>query len=130
MFKKMVDEFKEFIMQGNVLDLAVGVIIGGAFTAIVNSLTENILTPVLGIFSSGDLSFKDFVLKIGGAKFGIGAFVNSIVTFLITAFVIFIIVKAVNKIMGSKNVEEEQAEELDEQTVLLTEIRDLLKNQK
>ena len=127
MLKKMTQEFKEFIMQGNVLGLAVGVIIGGAFTAIVSSLTENILTPILGIFTSGGKLFSEFTFKIGGATFGIGKFINSVVTFLITAFVIFLIVKAVNKIMGPKSTEEEEKEEIDEQTVLLTEIRDLLK---
>ncbi|OFI45969.1 large conductance mechanosensitive channel protein MscL [Floricoccus penangensis] len=126
----MAQEFKEFIMQGNVLDLAVGVIIGGAFTDIVKSLTKNILTPILGLFSTGDKTFEQFNVKILGATFGIGDFINSVVSFLITAFVIFIIVKGVNKVMGPKSKEEEEKEEIDEQTVLLTEIRDLLKNQK
>jgi large conductance mechanosensitive channel protein len=120
----MLKEFKEFILRGNVLDMAVGVIIGGAFTAIVTSLTDNILTPLLSIFLPSGDAFDKLYFRIGSAKFTYGAFINSVITFLITAFVVFLLVKAINKIFKvDKGEIEEDNPELD----LLTEIRDLLK---
>lgn len=116
-----ISEFKTFMMRGNVLDMAVGVVIGSAFTAIVTSVVENLLTPVIALIL-GKTDFSSIVV----GPFGIGAVINAIVTFLITAFVVFWIVKVVNRLTPKK---EEQPEEPKGPTTeeLLTEIRDLLK---
>ena len=133
----MLKEFKEFILQGNVLDLAVAVVIGGAFTAIVNALVEGFITPLVGLILSlvpgvsGDsLSTMSFAIR--GVSFNYGSIINAIITFLITAFVIFMLVKAVNKASNlRKKVEEEEAAEPEATEALLIEIRDLLaKNNK
>ena len=93
----MLKEFKEFISRGNVLDLAVGVIIGGAFSNIVTSLVNNIFTPILGIFFGG-VDFTNLKFTIGDSSIMYGSFIQSIIDFLITALCIFIIVKLVNRI--------------------------------
>lgn len=121
-----IDEFKKFIMRGNVLDMAVGVVVGSAFTAIVTSIVENLLTPIIGLLLPNS-TFAEWAP--GG--FGIGAVINAIITFLITAFVVFWIVKAVNKLTPK---EEEKpaappAPAGPTQEELLAEIRDLLKAQ-
>lgn len=105
--KKFFGEFKEFIMRGNVMDLAVGVIIGGAFSAIVTSLTDDIISPILGIF--GGMDFSELVANVNGAEIRYGAFITAIINFLIMAFIIFLMVKGINKVMslGKKEVEEE-----------------------
>ena len=126
--KKFLEEFKEFAMRGNVLDMAVGVVVGSAFTAIVNSIVQNLLTPLLGLLIP-DSTFAEWAP--GG--FGIGAVINSIITFLITAFVVFLLVKGVNKLTHLKKQEEPQEPEEPKAPTteeLLTEIRDLLKEQK
>ena len=126
--KKFFQEFKEFAMRGNVLDMAVGVVVGSAFTAIVTSIVQNLLTPLLGLLIP-DSTFAEWAP--GG--FGIGAVINSIISFLITAFVVFVLVKGVNKLTHLKKQEEEPApEEPAGPTTeeLLTEIRDLLKEKK
>lgn len=98
--KGFIGEFKKFIMRGNVMDMAVGVIVGGAFTAIVTSLNEDILTPILGIFGGTD--FSSLVLRLGDGENApvlcYGNFITAVINFLITAFVIFCIVKAINTI--------------------------------
>ncbi len=103
---KMLKEFKEFIMRGNVMDMAVGVIVGGAFGAIVTSLTDDIISPVLGIF--GGIDFSDLVANVNGAEIRYGAFITAVINFLIMALIIFLMVKGINKIMslGKKKVEE------------------------
>lgn len=128
----MVKEFKEFILRGNVVDLAVGVIVGGAFGNIVSSLVNDILMPLIGIIIGG-IDFSDLVLTIGKAKILYGTFIQNVVDFLIVAFCIFIFVKAINKLTHIKKNEEKKEEakvptetELD----ILKEIRDELKNQK
>lgn len=106
--KKFFSEFKEFIMRGNVLDLAVGVIIGAAFQAIVTSLTSDIISPILGIF--GGVNFDQFQVTINGATIMYGKFITAVINFLIMAFVIFLIVKLVNKVMSlGKKTEPEEA---------------------
>lgn len=96
--KKFLQEFKEFISKGNVLDLAVGVIIGGAFSTIVTSLTEKIIQPLLNCIGGAEIGFAFQIIKGNDATtVDIGAFISAIINFLIMAFVIFIIVKAVNK---------------------------------
>ena len=126
--KKFFQEFKEFAMRGNVLDMAVGVVVGSAFTAIVTSIVQNLLTPLLGLLIP-DSTFAEWAP--GG--FGIGAVIYSIITFLITAFVVFLLVKGVNKLTHLKKQEEPQEPEEPKAPTteeLLTEIRDLLKEQK
>lgn len=125
----MLKEFKEFIKRGNVMDLAVGVIVGGAFSSIVTSLVNNILTPILGIFLGG-IDFSSLSLKINNAEIQYGMFLQSIIDFLIIAFCIFLLVKAVNKVLsvGKKEEKKETKQTLkSNEVMLLEEIRDLLK---
>lgn len=109
----ILSEFKKFIMRGNVLDMAVGVIVGGAFTSIVTSLNENILTPIIGIFGGTDFSY--LTLKLGSGEnapvLAYGNFITAVINFLITAFVIFLIVKAINNV-NSRFSKKEEAEEV------------------
>lgn len=124
---KMVDEFKTFIARGNVLDLAVGVIIGGAFQSLVKSLTDNIISPILGCFSEVD--FNSYTLTIGTLSLKYGAFLTDVINFIIMAFIVFLIVKVMNKILIKKPVpkEEPKVEVIPKDIQLLEEIRDLLK---
>jgi len=131
--KKVIEEFKKFITRGNVMDLAVGVIVGTAFTGIVNSLVNNILTPIIGLVLGG-INFTGLSITIGEASIMYGAFIQSIIDFLITAFCIFIIVKFINRLTSLRKIKEEPKEEKkpakSEDIVLLEEIRDLLKKRK
>ena len=104
--KAFMKEFKEFISRGNVMDMAVGIIIGGAFTAIVNSLVADIINPLLGCFVSMDFSAWTIPL-VGEAALGIGNFINAVISFLIMAFILFSIIKAMNKAasLGKKSEE-------------------------
>lgn len=125
--KKFLEEFKAFAMRGNVMDLAVGVIIGGAFSAITTSLINDILMPFIGIFVN-TASFADLHLSVNGAEIAYGNFIQAVLNFIIMAFVVFCLVKAVNRLSRKKEEAppppppEPSAEEK-----LLTEIRDLLK---
>ena len=94
--KKFFQELKEFAMRGNVLDMAVGVVVGSAFTAIVTALVEDIINPLIGLFFKAD--FSDVVIGLGGSSIKIGEFVNSIINFLIVAFVLFVVIKFVNSL--------------------------------
>ena len=127
--KGMFSEFKEFIAQGDVVDLAVGVIIGGAFGKIVTSLVNDILMPIIGVLIGG-IDFSGLKAKIGEATITYGMFIQNIIDFLIVAVCIFFFVKTIERITKKKEAEEEAVEEekKDEQVVLLEEIRDLLKN--
>lgn len=104
--KNFLSEFKKFVLRGNVIDLAVGVIIGAAFQAIVNSLVDDIISPLIGLIADTDLS--DMVATVGGVDIRWGAFVTAIINFIIMAFVIFLIVKGINKVteLGKKKEEE------------------------
>ncbi len=134
----IVKEFKEFIMRGNVLDMAIGVIIATAFGAITTSLIQNIIMPVIGLLFGGiDLAKWDIVLKAAtedkeAVVLGIGTFLTAIINFILIALVVFAIVKAMNKIKDLKKKEEEAAPAEppapSNEEVLLTEIRDLLKH--
>lgn len=132
--KNFLGEFKTFISRGNVLDMAVGVVVGGAFTAIVNVLVESILMPLIGMILAG-INFSELAVTIPWGNHPVinfGAFLSAIITFLITAFCVFIIVKAVNAMQNIKKKEEpeeEEEEKIPEDIALLTEIRDLLKAQ-
>ncbi len=128
--ESMLKEFKEFIMRGNVMDLAVGVIIGGAFTAIVNSLVGDVIGPIIGMICGG-IDFTSIAITVGSAQLLIGNFIQAIINFLLVALCVFMLVKAVNKAMNmAKKPEEAPAEEEapagPTQEELLTEIRDLL----
>ena len=131
----MIKEFKEFIARGNVMDLAVGVIIGGAFGKIVTSLVNDILMPLLGLILGG-IDFTGLSINVGDAKIMYGNFLQSTLDFLIVAFCIFLMVKAVNKVMdkAKKDTTEENVEDIEEavndEVKLLEEIRDLLKKKK
>lgn len=107
--KGFISEFKKFIMRGNVMDMAVGVIVGGAFTSIVTSLNQDILTPILGIF--GGIDFSNLKLKLGVGENApmlcYGNFITAVINFLITALVIFCIVKGLNKINEKFSKKEE-----------------------
>ncbi len=120
----MVKEFKQFIARGNVIDLAVGIIVGAAFTAIVNSLVKNIINPLLGLLV-GRIDLSNLVFKIGESTFRYGSFINSIINFIIIAFVVFLIVKVINKITRR----EEKKKTVPTSEDYLREIRDLLEKQ-
>ena len=123
----MIKEFKEFIARGNVIDLAVGVIIGGAFGKIVTSIVNDLLMPLIGVVSGG-IDFTGLSLKLGEAEIKYGNFLQNVIDFLIIAFCIFILVNVVNKITKKKEeVVEETPVPRPEDVVLLEEIRDLLK---
>ena len=94
--KKFLQEFKAFALRGNVLDLAVGVLIGGAFSSLLTSLTQNILSLILGLL--GGANFDDYVLRINGATIQYGAFITAVINFLIMAFLVFLIVKGIHKL--------------------------------
>lgn len=123
--EKVIKEFKKFISRGNVLDLAVGVIIGGAFSAIVTSLVENIFTPLIGLVMGG-IDFSGLAIKVKDTSIMYGAFIQSIIDFLIVAVCLFIVVKIVNKFNAKKEAEK-PAPAKSEEVKLLEEIRDLLK---
>ena len=126
----LIAEFKQFIARGNVMDMAVGVIVGGAFKAIADSLVNDIINPILGIFAGGNESLSALAIHLpGGGDLLIGSFLNAVLNFLIMAFVVFCLVKSINKFHRKKEKAapppappEPSAEER-----LLTEIRDLLK---
>lgn len=122
----MLKEFKKFIARGNVLDLAVGVIVGGAFSSIVTSLVNNIFTPIIGLIVGG-VDFSSLSITFRDTKIMYGAFIQSVIDFLIVAFCLFIVVKTVNKVTHKK--EEKTAKTVkSEELKTLEEIRDLLKN--
>ncbi|MEE1169708.1 MAG: large-conductance mechanosensitive channel protein MscL [Anaerovoracaceae bacterium] len=124
----MIKEFKEFAFKGNVLDLAVAVIIGAAFGKIVTAVVDNLLMPIIGVLMGG-VDFSGLAITVGEAKIGYGMVIQSIIDFLIVAFCIFLVVKAANKMM-KKQEEEPEEPAGPSQEELLTEIRDLLKEQK
>jgi large conductance mechanosensitive channel len=136
---KVIDEFRKFAMRGSVIDLAVGVVVGAAFTAIVNSLVKDIVTPPIGLLLGGiDLSNFFIVLKghggvgtlraaqdAGAVTINYGAFINTILNFLIVAFVLFLVVRQINKFSAPK--EDTPPPVTPEDVLLLREIRDLLR---
>ena len=134
----IVDEFKAFIMRGNVMDLAIGVIIGGAFGTIVKSLTDDVIMPIVGMFGSAD--FTNFFLPLSssvtattleaareqGAVLAYGSFITSTINFLILGFVIFMMMKAVNRLMKKEAAVPAPPPSPTKDQVLLSEIRDIL----
>lgn len=126
--KAFIREFKTFINRGNVLDLAVGVIIGGAFKSITDSLTNDILMPLLGLLVNR-VSFSDLTLTIGSATIAYGSFIEAVLNFIIMAFAVFCLVKAFNRLHRKKE-EAAPTPKPSKEELLLTEIRDLLKEGK
>lgn len=127
---KGVSEFKEFIMRGDVVDLAVGVIVGGAFGKIVTSLVNDILMPIIGILIGG-IDFSNLSITIANAQIKYGAFIQQIVDFLIVSLCIFIFIKIIGKFTKkNKKIQEEKEIEKSDEVMLLEEIRDLLKENK
>lgn len=123
-----IDEFKNFIQRGSVIDLTVGVIIGGAFNKIVTSMVNDILMPIIGVLIGG-LDFKELKVTIGDATILYGTFIQNVIDFLIVALFIFTLVKLVNR-FKKKETEEKAPPKKSEEVVLLEEIRDLLKKEK
>ena len=124
-----IKEFKEFAMKGNVMDMAVGVIIGGAFGKIVSSLVDDVLMPIIGTLTGG-VNFTDLAITVGEANIKYGTFIQNVIDFLIIALCIVLMIKGMNKLNRKK--EEEPAPEEPKgptQEELLAEIRDLLKKQ-
>lgn len=126
----MLKEFKEFISRGNVIDLAVGVIVGGAFSKIVSSLVNDILMPFIGIILGG-INFTSLIISVGNAHILIGSFIQNVIDFLIVAFCVFLFVKFINEIskLGKKKPKEKEVVEETELSIL-KEIRDSLKKDK
>ncbi|MEM8849681.1 MAG: large-conductance mechanosensitive channel protein MscL [Pseudomonadota bacterium] len=125
----MLQEFKDFIAKGNVMDLAVGIIIGAAFTAIVTSLVEDLINPLIGLVVGG-LDFSNLTVGVADAQFRYGAFITAIINFLIIAFVVFMLVKFVNKIKAAAEKPDDVAPEVEtgpSELDVLIEIRDSLK---
>lgn len=127
--KQLLKEFKEFISKGNVLDLAVGVVIGGAFSSIVTSLVNDIIMPLVGIIIGG-INFKGLVLKVAYAEILYGSFIQNVINFLIIAACIFTFIKIINKFNRKKEEPKEVKPVKSSDIILLEEIRDLLKENK
>lgn len=126
--KGFIEEFKAFAMKGNVMDLAVAVVIGAAFGKIVSSLVDNIIMPLIGILSGG-IDFTNFTFEFGNSVITYGYFIQSVVDFLIVAFVIFMAIKAMNKLQAKEaSKPEAQQVEPTEEVKLLREIRDSLRH--
>ncbi|MBX2837220.1 MAG: large-conductance mechanosensitive channel protein MscL [Gammaproteobacteria bacterium] len=117
-----ISEFKEFAMKGSLMDMAVGIIIGAAIGKMVGALVDNILMPLIGLLMGG-VDFSSLAITVGDANVGYGAFIQALIDFLIIAFVIFMILKAINSM---KKAEEEAPAEPAEDVLLLREIRDSL----
>ncbi len=141
MEKSMFKEFREFISRGNVMDMAVGIIMGAAFTAIVNSMVGDLIMPIIGVLTHG-VDFADRFVALNGVAYEslkdakdvgapvitYGLFLNAVINFIIVSFAIFLLVKAVNKLRRqSANTKNKDAPPPPQDIVLLTEIRDLLK---
>ena len=125
----MIQEFKDFIAKGNVMDLAVGIIIGAAFTAIVTSLVEDLINPLIGLFVGG-IDFSGLSFGLGDAQFMYGNFITALINFLIIAWVVFILVKIVNRVKSAAEKPDDVAPEVEtgpSELDVLLEIRDQLK---
>ena len=122
--KKFINEFKEFIKRGNVVDLAVAVVIGGAFSSIVNSLVNDMIMPLIGVIIGG-INFRGLTLRVGNATILYGSFLQNVINFLIIAFAIFMLVKFINKFFKKKEEVKEEVPVKSDEVILLEEIRDL-----
>ena len=128
---RSMNEFRDFIMRGNVMDLAVAFIMGAAFQTVVKSVVDDLILPLVGIVT-GSISFSAIVWHIGSADIKIGAFISTLITFLLTSFAVFLILKGVRKAQAltSKEVEEEEETVLETELGVLQEIRDALATKK
>lgn len=125
----MIQEFKDFIARGNVMDMAVGIIMGAAFTAIVTSLVDDLVNPLIGLFVGG-IDFSGMSVGLGEAQFMYGNFINAVIKFLIVAWVVFMLVKGVNRMRAAVEKDKDVAPEVDtgpSERDLLMEIRDALR---
>ncbi|MBF1186801.1 MAG: large conductance mechanosensitive channel protein MscL [[Eubacterium] sulci] len=128
--KSFIKEFKEFISNGNVMSMAIGIIIGGAFTAIVNSLVADIITPLIGMILGG-INFSGISITVGSAQLMVGNFIQAVIMFILTALVIFVMMKGLNKVAAKKKAADDAEEaaapaEPSDEVKLLMEIRDAL----
>ena len=121
----MIQEFKDFIAYGNVIDMAVGIIVGSAFTTIVKDLVDYLINPLIGLFI-GKIDLSNIILTIGDAQFKVGAFLNAVINFLIIFFVVFLMIKGINHFRKDKQ-EEEQPAEPSPEAQYLKEIAETLK---
>jgi len=126
--RNFVNEFKDFIMRGNVLDLAVAFIMGAAFQTVVTSVVDDLVMPLIGIIT-GSISFSTIVWHVGSANIKIGSFIGTLITFSLTSFAIFLILKAIRKAQSLAKKDEEEEEE-ETELVVLQEIRDALAEKK
>ena len=134
--KKILNEFKKFISKGNALDLAVGVVVGGAFSKIVSSLVNDVIMPLIGVIIGG-IDFTNLSLNVGEATVNYGMFIQNIIDFLIISFCIFLVVKTLNtlndmtkkKLVKEEKVEKKEEEKVSEEILLLREINNSLKKQ-
>ncbi len=132
--KNFFKEFHEFISRGDVMSMAVGIIIGGAFTAIINSVVKDIIGPVIGAVCGG-IDFSAVGITIGSAHIGLGSFIQAVINFIITALILFMIMRSFNKFrekadkLINKGEEKPAEPEIPEDVKLLTEIRDMLKKE-
>lgn len=129
--KKFLEEFKAFALKGNVMDMAVGVIIGAAFQNIVSSLVSDVISPLLGVFAG--MNFDNLSVNIGGAELAYGKFLTAVIDFIIMAFILFLIVKAINKLKELNPLEEEEVTEepkKSDELIALEKIVDLLEEDK
>lgn len=127
--RNIMKEFREFAMRGNVLELAIAVVLGAAFGKIVTALVENIIMPIVGIVLGG-VNFSALAVTVGNAEVTYGIFIQAVIDFIIVAFAIFLFVKLINRFKRKEEAKEEAAPVVDPQTELLTEIRDLLKKER
>ncbi|WP_108730734.1 large conductance mechanosensitive channel protein MscL [Weissella cibaria] len=129
--RSFMNEFRDFIMRGNVMDLAVAFIMGAAFQTVVKSVVDDLIMPLVGIVT-GSISFSAIIWHIGSADIKIGAFISTLITFLLTSFAVFLILKGVRKAQAltSKEVEEEEETVLETELGVLQEIRDALATKK
>lgn len=144
----MMQEFKEFAVKGNVMDMGVGIVIGGAFTSIVSSFVADIVNPIIGLFTNG-IDFSNLFISMSGEEYSslaaakeagaatlnYGLFINAVISFMIVAFVLFLMIKGVNRLKQEAAAKQEAEEaaappEPSEEVVLLREIRDALKSER
>ena len=127
--KKFFEEFKKFAVKGNAFDMAVGVIIGGAFTSIVNSLVKDIFTPLIGVVTGG-IDFSGLIITVGESQILVGSFINAIISFLLVSISVFMLVKFMNMLKKKEEEKPAPAPKPSNEEILLTEIRDILKEHK